>query len=325
MRVSTSSRSTRRSRCGKERSATADQHRVDHGPVLVDQTRRGRLGGEGRAADGDVAVPRLGSQPLDLLRQAAGGQAGIALHRRQRGGEHHLRERLPERGPLALRRRRASDPGRRSPSTASSRTAVVPAGGRRPLVCRRSRSERRPGRAPSSRSRRPARRCSRQARRSSNRSRCASGVLLGHGSTVQPPDAAGIIAAAGSPRPSHDGRARCSGNRTARTADRGARCGLPLRAIPARAGGAGPGTATATVVTVAATAMGAVCEPATLAGLRARVNGAGREPHGRCERRRRPLWLPSQTRAGRCAGHPRQSSMPARWPAGWRARCRRPC
>ena len=85
---------------GKERNATANQHRVDPGPVLVDQTQRGRLGGESRAADRDVALPRLGSQPLDLLRQAAGGQAGIALHRRQRGGEHHLWERLPDRGPL---------------------------------------------------------------------------------------------------------------------------------------------------------------------------------------------------------------------------------
>src|SRR5207247_5638600 len=64
---------------GKERNAHANQHRVDHGPVLVDQTQRGRLGGESRAADRDVALPRLGSQALDLLRQAAGGQAGIAL------------------------------------------------------------------------------------------------------------------------------------------------------------------------------------------------------------------------------------------------------
>jgi hypothetical protein len=85
---------------GKERNATANQHRVDPGPVLVDQAQRGRLGGESRAADRDVALRRPGSQPLDLLRQAAGGQAGIALHRRQRGGEHHLRERLPDRGPL---------------------------------------------------------------------------------------------------------------------------------------------------------------------------------------------------------------------------------
>ena len=35
---------------GKERNATANQHRVDPGPVLVDQTQRGRLGGESRAA-----------------------------------------------------------------------------------------------------------------------------------------------------------------------------------------------------------------------------------------------------------------------------------
>ena len=31
---------------GKERNATANQHRADPGPVLVDQTQRGRLGGE---------------------------------------------------------------------------------------------------------------------------------------------------------------------------------------------------------------------------------------------------------------------------------------
>src|SRR5919106_1057516 len=31
---------------GKERNATANQHRVDPGPVLVDQTQLGRLGGE---------------------------------------------------------------------------------------------------------------------------------------------------------------------------------------------------------------------------------------------------------------------------------------
>src|SRR5215470_1095034 len=87
---------------GKERNATANQHRVDPGPVLVDQTQRGRLGGESRAADRDVALRRLGSQPFDLLRQAAGSQAGSALHSRQRGGEHYLWERLPERGPLEL-------------------------------------------------------------------------------------------------------------------------------------------------------------------------------------------------------------------------------
>ena len=33
-------------------------------------------------------------------RLASGGLAGMALHRRQCGGEHHLRERLPDRGPL---------------------------------------------------------------------------------------------------------------------------------------------------------------------------------------------------------------------------------
>ena len=85
---------------GKERNATANQHRVDPGPVLVDQTQRSRLCGESRATDRDVALLRLGSEPLDLFRQAAGRQAGIALHRRQRGGKHHLWKRLPDRGPL---------------------------------------------------------------------------------------------------------------------------------------------------------------------------------------------------------------------------------
>jgi hypothetical protein len=59
---------------GKERYATANQHWVDPGPVLVDQAQRGRRGGESRAADRDVALPRLRSQPLDPLRQAARGQ-----------------------------------------------------------------------------------------------------------------------------------------------------------------------------------------------------------------------------------------------------------
>jgi len=72
---------------GKERSATADQHRADPGAVLVDQTQRGCLRGKSRATDRDVTLPRLGSQPLDLLAQAARRQAGVALHLRQRGGE----------------------------------------------------------------------------------------------------------------------------------------------------------------------------------------------------------------------------------------------
>src|SRR4029453_5882823 len=46
---------------GKERNATANQHWVDPGPVLVNQTQRGRLGSESRAADRDVAPPRPGS------------------------------------------------------------------------------------------------------------------------------------------------------------------------------------------------------------------------------------------------------------------------
>jgi len=45
---------------GKERNAAAHQHRVDPGPVLVDQTQRGRRGGQSRAADRDVDLPGLG-------------------------------------------------------------------------------------------------------------------------------------------------------------------------------------------------------------------------------------------------------------------------
>lgn len=48
---------------GEERSATADQHRVGPGPVLVDETQGGRLGAESRAADGDSALARVGQQP----------------------------------------------------------------------------------------------------------------------------------------------------------------------------------------------------------------------------------------------------------------------
>ena len=50
---------------GKVRNATANQHRVDPGTVLVDQAQRGRLGSESRTADRDSALPRLGSQPLE--------------------------------------------------------------------------------------------------------------------------------------------------------------------------------------------------------------------------------------------------------------------
>ena len=77
---------------GKEWNAAANQHRVDPGPVLVDQTQRGRLGGgvEPPIASGP---PPAGSQPLDLLRQAAGGQAGIAPAP-PTAWDHHLREQL---------------------------------------------------------------------------------------------------------------------------------------------------------------------------------------------------------------------------------------
>src|SRR5579862_7834967 len=89
---------------GKEWNATANQHRVDPGPVLVDQIHPGCFGGERGAADRDVAVPGFVPQPPDLLRKAPGSQPGTTLHCRQRGGEHHLWERLPRRGPLARRK-----------------------------------------------------------------------------------------------------------------------------------------------------------------------------------------------------------------------------
>ena len=88
---------------GKERNATAKQHRVDPGPVLVDQTQGGHLGGESRAADRDVPLPGLGSQSLDFLRQATGCQPGVSLDLRQGRGEHHLRERLPDRSEFERR------------------------------------------------------------------------------------------------------------------------------------------------------------------------------------------------------------------------------
>src|SRR4051795_44531 len=56
--------------------AAAHENRVDPDPVFVDQTQGGHLGGESRSADRDVAFPRLGSQPLDFLGEAAGGDAG---------------------------------------------------------------------------------------------------------------------------------------------------------------------------------------------------------------------------------------------------------
>ena len=42
---------------GKERNATANQHRVDHNPVLVDKTQCRHLGSESGTADRDVALP----------------------------------------------------------------------------------------------------------------------------------------------------------------------------------------------------------------------------------------------------------------------------
>src|SRR3989442_13044452 len=80
---------------GKEWDATANQHRVDHGPVFVDQAQGGRLDSERRTADRDIALPRLGSHPLDLLRHPAGGEAGIAPDRRQRWAENTLCGWLP--------------------------------------------------------------------------------------------------------------------------------------------------------------------------------------------------------------------------------------
>lgn len=57
---------------------------VDHGSVLVDQTRGRDPGGERRTADRDLALTGLSSQALNLLSRAAGGQTGGALDRGQR-------------------------------------------------------------------------------------------------------------------------------------------------------------------------------------------------------------------------------------------------
>ena len=44
---------------GKVRDATTHQRGVDHHPILVDETQLGHLGRERRAADRDLALPRL--------------------------------------------------------------------------------------------------------------------------------------------------------------------------------------------------------------------------------------------------------------------------
>ena len=55
------------------------------------------------AADRDVALPRLGSQPLDLLRQAAEAAGFVPCTADSVVEEAHLWERLPDRGPLGVR------------------------------------------------------------------------------------------------------------------------------------------------------------------------------------------------------------------------------
>ena len=181
VRVSTSSRIDSALAPGEERDTTADQHRVDDGPVLVDQiqTRPPRRRASRRRSRCRPPLARLAaarSPPPGRRRPGGRGPRPSSGSWRTPPSGAASRAR-----PTRARRRRAIDPGWRSPSTASSRTVAVPSGARRPLGSRRSRSERPPRRAPSSRSGRPAPRCSRQGRRPSNRSRCASGVLLGHG------------------------------------------------------------------------------------------------------------------------------------------------
>ena len=65
---------------GKERSATADQHRIDPHPILVDQTQPRRLGGKRRAADRDGAVTTfLCSQQAAFVNGAAVVDGGASL------------------------------------------------------------------------------------------------------------------------------------------------------------------------------------------------------------------------------------------------------
>ena len=53
---------------GKEGGASANQHRINPYPGLVDETQSGSFGGEGRAADRDIALPRVGlHRPLPFL------------------------------------------------------------------------------------------------------------------------------------------------------------------------------------------------------------------------------------------------------------------
>ena len=133
----------------------------------------GGLGGERRAADRDLALPGLGAQPLDLLRHA-GGQAGIALG--QRAGEHDLEAASPAHSELCLARRWILD--RPSPSTASSRTAVVPSDGPRPPDLVDPARKTSLSGAVQSKRRPPDDPASHRVSRSSNRSRCATEFLL---------------------------------------------------------------------------------------------------------------------------------------------------
>src|SRR5262249_34358999 len=62
---------------GKERNATANQHRVDPGPVLVDQTQRGRHGGQSRPPR--AMLPSAGSARNPPLSSATPPAARRAL------------------------------------------------------------------------------------------------------------------------------------------------------------------------------------------------------------------------------------------------------
>ncbi len=120
---------------GKERNATA-QHRVSM--ARYSSIRPSAAASAARAAPPIAMSPSAGSAR----------NRSISSARPPRPGGHCPAPpaawwRTPPLGAASRSRptralsRRAMDPGRRSPSTASSRTALVPAGGRRPLVSRR--------------------------------------------------------------------------------------------------------------------------------------------------------------------------------------------
>ena len=140
--------------------------------------------------------PPLGSQPLDLLRQAAGGQAGIALH------AGSVVENTTFGSSFQIAAHSSIESSSDGSWSAVSQYSIVS------YSPRPSRSDvdlsylvvtkRKTSWSGAVQSKPPsARRCSRPVRHPSNRSRCASEVLLGNGFDIRPPDAAELIALAG--------------------------------------------------------------------------------------------------------------------------------